>query len=91
MAFEDEWRLDNVTYRAKRSLAIGELNAACKECVVMYPVLAQITREHLLAFQRNNDPIPTEYLITLANDIEDSEEKEDEKEIEPEILDTELD
>ena len=74
MVFEDESTISG-DYTEHKWLAIGELKAACKECVKEYPILAQITREHYIRFRDLNIPVPTIELIQLANQIEEQEEK----------------
>lgn len=76
MAFEDEASIGE-GYPDHKWLAIGELNAASKEVINKYPILAEITREHCLQYQVNNISIPTLLLIKLATEIEKGEEKYD--------------
>jgi len=77
MVFEDEAAIGN-DYPLHKWLAIGELHAAEKEIRKDYPILAQMTREHRLAYQLDNVPVPTITLIALAGELEDSEEKDEE-------------
>ena len=69
--FEDEAAI-GVGYPLHKWLAIGELNAAEKEVVKNYPMLAQITREHRIAYQVDNTPVPTLMLIELAEQLTES-------------------
>jgi hypothetical protein len=75
MVFEDEASIGS-GYPLHKWLAVGELNAAEKEINEKYPLLAQITREHRIAYQQNGIPVPTLVLIDLANQLEEDEEKE---------------
>lgn len=78
MVFEDEASIGN-GYPNHKWFAVGELNAAEKEVRLEFPLLAQITREHRIAYQTDNIPVPTEELIELANQL-DQEENVQEKE-----------
>lgn len=75
MVFEDEAAIGN-GYPLHKWLAVGELHAAEKEIHKDYPILAQMTREHRVAYQVDNTPVPTCQLIELANQLENSEENE---------------
>jgi len=75
MVFEDEAEIGNA-YPLHKWLAIGELHAAEKEVRKMYPLLAQITREQRILYQKDGVPVQTLMLITLANELEESEENE---------------
>jgi uncharacterized protein (DUF1697 family) len=75
MVFEDEAEIGH-GYPLHKWFAIGELHAAEKEIRKIYPFLAQITREHRLAYQHDNTPVPTEELLDLAQQLEDDENEE---------------
>lgn len=74
MVFEDEAEIGN-GYPLHKWLAIGELHAAEKEIRIQFPALAQITREHRIAYQQDNTPVPTEDLLDLAQQLEEESEK----------------
>ena len=74
MVFEDEAAIGNA-YPLHKWFAIGELNAAAKEVVKEYPILAQMTREFCRAYQDTGSSVPTEELIILANQLADGEEE----------------
>lgn len=74
MVFEDEASIGN-GYPMHKWLCVGELHAAEKEVRRDYPILAQITREHRVAYQVDDVPVPTVELISLATELEESEEK----------------
>jgi len=76
MVFEDEAAIGNA-YPIHKWFAVGELNAAAKEVVNKYPILAHMTRDHCKAYQDDGVSVPSEELIILANQLEEeSEEKE---------------
>ena len=74
MVFEDEASIGDA-YPIHKWFAIGELNAAAKEVVAEFPILAQMTREHCLEYQVNGTSIPSEELIQIANEIEEKDEE----------------
>jgi len=76
MVFEDEAEI-GLAYPLHKWFAIGELNAAEKEIRVEYPLLAQITRQHRIAYQVDCIPVPSAELISFANELEDSETKDE--------------
>jgi len=78
MVFEDEAAI-GTDYLLHKWLAVGELHAAEKEIRKDHPILAQITREHRVAYQQDDVPIPTLMLIQLATELEEAEEKEEEE------------
>ncbi len=72
MSFEDEAAIGD-DYLEHKWLAIGELNAAAKECAKKYPILANMTRDYYKAYILNNTPIPTIELIRLATELSEKE------------------
>jgi len=74
--FEDEAAISGA-YPIHKWLAIGELNAAAKEVSKEYPILANITRQHTLAYQDDNARFPTVEILELATNIEKDEESEE--------------
>ena len=72
MVLEDEAAIGD-GYPLHKWLAIGELNAAAKEVVKQFPILAEITREKTLEYQNENISVPTEYLIDLATKLYETE------------------
>jgi len=82
MVFEDEAAIGS-DYPLHKWLAVGELHAAEKEVRKDFPILAQMTREHRLAYQVDNVAVPTIMLIELACQLEENEENPDEEVNEP--------
>lgn len=77
MVFEDEAEIGN-GYPMHKWLAVGELNAAAKEVSKDYPVLANITRQHTLAYQYYGNRFPTVEILELSTNIEKDEENTEE-------------
>lgn len=79
MAFEAEASIGNA-YPRHKSLAIGQLHAAEIEVVMEFPVLAQITREHRVAYAQDDVPVPTLDLIDLSFQLEENQDSDEESE-----------
>jgi len=76
MSFEDEATI-GYGYPLHKWYAIGEMNAAAKEVVKEYPVLAGITRDYCKSYQLDDISLPTDELIRLSLEIEADENKEE--------------
>jgi hypothetical protein len=86
MVFEDEAAICGA-YPLHKWLAVGELNAAAKEVQKEFPILANMTREHCLAYQNDGIAIPTCELLQIACELEKDLEKEEELSFAEKVVD----